>query len=225
MADIKETLSAAGDGAVHVADGFGEYVYCYDLNGLVKVELWWDNQLKETHIVERFTTLPNKSFDRLVIENISGVENEIRFFTGKGQYIPSQDRANVVVDAGTAGALPVSIGHTLEVAFDASQVALTVNSFDVAYGSTELDDIEVPAGQKVTLFPADNERVEAIIQSRDDNIGSVRIAPHGNASAVSGEILKPEGSASYRTVTAITAYNEGGASVWLARNELTRGGL
>lgn len=221
MADIQLILAASGDRAARSIQGTGNYVYCYDQEGLVEIQLLANNEIKERHIVERFVTLNDRFFDEIKIINISGEDNNIRFFTGLGTYTASQDRANVSIDIAD-DKLPVSIADTVSVTLDAGQLALTINSFDVANGSSVLPDIEVPAGQQVVLFPADNDRIQAIVQSIDKNTGVVRIAPHGSASSNTGEILSPFGSAKYKTVTAITAFNSGTESVWLARNELTR---
>jgi len=219
VGDHITVLAASGDDARKSFDGRANYLYCYDQDGLFLVELYKNSVKTEEHMVERFVTLNYRDFDSFVVINKSGVDNGIRIFTGPGTYEASQDRAVVNVN-NEAGEIPVSIADTVSVTLDENQLAVSVNTSSVATGANVLADIEVPAGQTVSVLPSNENRLEAIIQSLSTNPNAVRIAPHSSVSANKGEELKAGGSASYKTKTHIYVYNGGTQSVYLARNEL-----
>jgi hypothetical protein len=198
---LNETLAANGDDAVFGTHLRGEYLSCYEQDGLVEVELYLDNTMVEVHTVERFVTLNYKKYDYVKFRNLSGKENKIIFFHGLGVYQASQDRALVTVD--NTGA------------------ALTVRN--VADGATVLSDVVVAAGAKVKVFDANLSRLEAYVQSLGENTSDVRIAPHGDVAANAGEVLVPWGSAMYKTKTEVWVYNGSSESVTLVRNELLLG--
>lgn len=182
------------------------YLYCYDQTGLVEVELWADEKLQEVHTVERLLNLPRKKFDTFYVKNVHSAENTVRFFMGKGDYVPNADRSVVVIDDASPPVVALAPGSTIEL------TGSTVNvTSDVASVLSPVDDVTVTAAATLLAAAAAN-RIELTISIKDTEANGVRVGSAA-VTATKGIYVGPGQSYTVANRGAIYAIRDGAADV------------
>ena len=161
-----------------ISTGLSNYLYLFDASGLVNLSLQRDRAEVEKHVAGRLTLLPEKLFDTVEIENISGAENTVRLLFGKGKYEPPADRSEVSInDADPVRIQVISGGFTVDTVVEPSNV--------VGIGS------DITVGATATLIAAaDATRKEIMLELDVDATAPVRIGDSG-VTASTGYRLQP----------------------------------
>lgn len=186
--------------------GEANYLYCYDQDGLVEIQLRKDRQVMETHSVERLTLLPGKQFDEFAVINKSGASNVVRFFFGRGQYLPNADRSIVIIDDSTPPVVDLAPGASIEL----TGSSITVES-NIANVIEALADVSV--GSAATLLAAANaDRLELTISLKESETNGIRVG-HSTVTATKGVYVGPGSSYTVQNQAAIYAIRDGAANV------------
>ena len=158
-----------------IPTGVSNYLYLFDASGLLLIKLIRNNSVVEQHVAGRLTLLPEKNFDTVEIENVSGASNTFRVIYGPGKYEPPADRSEVTVnDEDPVRIQVISGGFTVDTVVEPSNV--------VGVGS------DVSIGAAATLIAAaDVTRKELIIEVDIDATDPIRI---GDASVTAATGLK-----------------------------------
>lgn len=168
-----------------IVTGPCNYLYCYDQDALVQVDLLRQGSITETHIVERLLILPNKEFDEYFVTNLSGGSNTVRFFFGKGQYQPNTDRSLVVVDDTTPPVFDLAPGASLSLT--GSSVTVATN---IANTGTALSDVTV-SNLAVVLAAADaGVRFELMVSIPESELNGIRVGG-ADVTATKGGYIPP----------------------------------
>ncbi len=198
------TLSSGQE--VILQAGEANYLYCYDQDGLVEIQLRKDRVVVESHLVERLTLLPGKLFDEFAIVNKSGSSNTVRFFFGRGQYLPNADRSVVIIDDSTPPVVDLAPGASIEL----TGSSITVES-NIANTIEGLADVSV--GSAATLLAAANaDRLELTIALKESAANGIRVG-HSGVTATKGVYIGPGSSYTVQNQAAIYAIRDGGTSV------------
>lgn len=185
---------------------FSNYLYCYDQTGLVEVDLMNGNKVVETHMVERLLNLPGKNFDSIVVRNKHTGTNTVRFFFGRGDYVPNADRSVVVIDDAVPPEVALVSGSTIEL------TGSTINvTSDVAAVFVSLADVSVT--DSATLIAAANtDRLELIISVKETAANGIRLGDNG-VTATRGVYIAPGQSFTVANRGALYGIRDGASSV------------
>lgn len=160
----------AENGQTKINIGISNYLYCYDQTGLVEVDLLRGNELVETHMVERLLNLPGKLFDTIVIRNRHNDTNTVRFFFGRGGYVPNADRSVVVIDDAVPPVFDLAEGATVNLEGSSVTVASAISNT-----GTAIDDVTV-SNSAILLAAADvGDRLELMISIPETESNGIRI--------------------------------------------------
>lgn len=182
------------------------YLYCYDQTGLVEVDLYRESKLVETHVVERLLNLPGKNFDAILIRNKHTAENTVRFFFGRGDYVPNADRSVVVIDDAIPPEVSLTPGSTIEL------TGSTINvTSDVAAVFVSVPDVSV-TGSATLIAAANTDRLELIISVKETAANGIRLGDNG-VTATRGVYIAPGQSFTVANRGALYGIRDGASSV------------
>lgn len=216
MASRNETgaVTLAGNEARKFISGSCNYLYCYEQDALVEVELFRDNQLVESHMVERLLNLPAKNFDEFRVVNTSASANVVRFFFGPGQYVPNTDRSLVIIDDTTPPTVIIEDTTPVSVSIDGGSV--TLNQSNIINTATSVADVSATATATTQVVTAGATNVVAMVSNPEGSGVTLRVGCHAGVGAANGTPL-PEGATWERfTSTGVWVYNPGAGAVMIA---------
>lgn len=190
------------------------YLYCYDQTALVQITLYKNRQEVETHIMERLTNLPGKDFDEFIIENLSGSSNTVRFFFGRGEYVPNADRSVVVIDDSTPPL--VEIDDTVPVEVNIAGGSVTLNS-DVVSGSVlSVPDVACASAATTAVVTANASNTTVRVTNPDTSTLAIRVGTHSGVGAANGSIIYPGQMWEAKTKCGVWVYNPNAGSINVA---------
>lgn len=180
------------------------YLYCYEQTGLVRVHLYRNNKVIESHNMTLKSLLSGKEFDAIEVEDLTGSENTVRFFHGVGEFSPASDEATVTV--ANTSPIDVDIGESVTI------------STSVPNQSDTIPDVTV--GSSATLIASANaSRLGVFLKIKSGESNGIRWGDSG-VLAGSGDAIE-EGESRYIPGTqAIYGIRDGGADVDVCVTEI-----
>ena len=187
-----------------VPTGVANYLYLYEADGLIEVQLFKNNKVIETHNVSRLTNLPGKDFDLIQIKNLHNDENTIRAFYGTGDYDPPADRTEVTVNDTTPIKVNVADGE-----FYIDAVIAPPDEFEA------LADIAVTNSATLVSSAGANKKY-TYIEVPEDADAPIRV---GDSSVTTSKGLKihPGQTAEFYNAGALYAIRTGASNVTISR--------
>ena len=211
MADTKLFTLAAGEKRSFPSGGGANYLYINNATGLLTVEFLKRNtSVEPPHAAAQQFNFKNRSFDRFEVVNISGASNDIRIFSGPGDYDPPADRATVTVDDTDPVSVTIASG------------TVTLNQSTISNGGSDLPDLPIAATTTVIVIPTSASNVRARITNLSANTDEIRVGTHPNIDAVTGTPLQPGETWESDTSAAVYVYNSKASAQSVAREVETR---